>query len=116
MVRLQTYICCFLLVLIFPSLTFADFSGRVVGVTDGDTITVLHNGRGEKIRLYGIDCPEKRQAFGSKAKQFTSQLAFGKDVTIVGHGKDKYGRTLGDVILPDGKNLNEELVYNGFAW
>ncbi len=52
----------------------ADFSGRVVGVSDGDTITVLHNGKGERIRLHGIDCPEKRQAFGKRAKQFTWQL------------------------------------------
>ncbi len=42
----------------------ADFTGRVVGVSDGDTITVLHDGKGERIRLHGIDCPEKRQAFG----------------------------------------------------
>jgi len=48
----------------------ADFTGRVVGVADGDTITVLHNGKGERIRLHGIDCPEKRQAFGNRAKQF----------------------------------------------
>ena len=50
-----------------------DFTGRVIGVTDGDTITVLHNGKGERIRLHGIDCPEKRQAFGKRAKQFTAQ-------------------------------------------
>ncbi len=43
----------------------ADFTGRVVGVSDGDTITVLHNGKGERIRLHGIDCPEKRQALGA---------------------------------------------------
>ncbi len=52
----------------------ADFTGRVVGVSDGDTITVLHNGKGERIRLHGIDCPEKRQAFGKRAKQVTSDL------------------------------------------
>ncbi len=51
----------------------ADFTGRVVGVSDGDTITVFHNGKGERIRLHGIDCPEKRQAFGNRAKQFTAQ-------------------------------------------
>ncbi len=51
----------------------ADFTGRVVGVSDGDTITVMHNGKGVRIRLHGIDCPEKRQAFGNRAKQFTAQ-------------------------------------------
>ena len=60
-----------------PSLVWADFSGRVVGVTDGDTIKVLHNGKAEKIRLHGIDCPEKAQPFGTKAKQFTSEMVFG---------------------------------------
>ena len=53
----------------------ADFSGRVVGISDGDTITVLHKGQGEKIRLYGIDAPEKGQAFGNRAKQFVSAMA-----------------------------------------
>jgi len=94
----------------------ADFSGKVVGVTDGDTITVIHNGRGEKIRLYGIDCPEKRQAFGNRAKQAASELAFGKSVTVMSHGRDRYKRTIGEVILPDGKNLNQKLVREGFCW
>ncbi len=83
---------------------------------DGDTIDVLHNRRAERIRLYGIDCPEKRQAFGSRAKQSTSHLAFGQTVTITSHGHDRYGRTIGDVILPDGKNLNQELVREGMCW
>ncbi len=60
----------------------ADFTGRVVGVADGDTITVLHDGKGERIRLHGIDCPEKRQAFGNRAKQFTSTLIFVKSVPV----------------------------------
>ncbi len=64
----------------FPVLAL-EFTGRVVGVSDGDTITVLHNGKGERIRLHGIDCPEKRQAFGKRAKQLTSNLVFGKTVT-----------------------------------
>jgi endonuclease YncB( thermonuclease family) len=66
-------------VLAFEHAAFADFSGRVVGVTDGDTITILHNGQGEKIRLSGIDCPEKAQAYGQKAKQAASGLVFGKE-------------------------------------
>jgi endonuclease YncB( thermonuclease family) len=84
----------------------ADFTGRVVGISDGDTISVPHDGRAEKIRLNGIDCPEKRQAFGQRAKQFTSKLAFGKDVTVKTFGHDKYRRTIGDVISPDGRMLN----------
>ncbi len=94
----------------------ANFAGRVVGVTDGDTIKVMHNGKAEKIRLYGIDCPEKGQAYGMKAKQFTSGMVFGQDVTVKKHGRDRYGRTIGEVILYDGRSLNHELVAAGLAW
>lgn len=101
----------------FPNvLLAADFTGRVVGISDGDTLSVMHGTRAEKIRLNGIDCPEKRQAFGQRAKQFTSKHAFGKDVTVKSFGRDKYGRTLGDVVLPDGRMLNQELVKAGLAW
>ena len=99
-----------------PTLPSIYFTGKVVGVSDGDTITVLHNGRGEKIRLHGIDCPEKRQAFGNRAKQATSTLAFGKTVSLKTYGTDKYGRTIADVVLPDGKNVNQELVREGMCW
>ncbi len=92
------------------------FSGKVVGVADGDTITVLHSGKGERIRLHGIDCPEKRQAFGNRAKQFASALVFGKTVTVSVLDVDHYGRTVGEVILPDGRVLNHELVKGGLAW
>ena len=71
---------------------------------------------GSPIRLSGIDCPEKRQAYGQKAKHAASDLAFGKEVTIQTHGHDKYTRTIGDVILPDGMNLNQELVKQGWCW
>jgi endonuclease YncB( thermonuclease family) len=54
------------------------FSGKVVGIPDGDTIRVMHNGPDERIRLWGIDCPEKRQPFGTRATQFTGDPAFGK--------------------------------------
>ncbi|MDO9567244.1 MAG: thermonuclease family protein [Candidatus Desulfaltia sp.] len=100
--------------LILPSLSLA-WQGKVVGISDGDTITVLHNNTGEKIRLYGIDTPEKRQDFGNKAKQFTSNMVFGKDVEVESVTKDRYGRTVGLVYIND-QSLNEELVRAGFAW
>jgi len=68
------------------------------------------------MRLNGIDCPEKSQAFGNRAKQATSALAFGKTVTLKTYGMDKYGRTIADVILPDGRNLIHELVKDGWCW
>src|SRR5437867_2747586 len=106
----------FSLILLSSTSAFADFSGRVVGVTEGDTIKVMHKGKEEKIRLYGIYCPEKGQPYGTKAKQFTSEKVFGKTVVVYVRGFDKYGRTIGDVILPGRRVLNQELVAAGLAW
>lgn len=86
------------------------FSGKVVGVTDGDTITVLHNNVGEKVRLHGIDCPERGQAFGTRAKQFTSDSVFGRIVGVGVDGWDRYGRTIGVVLTGGGQTLNHDLV------
>ena len=93
-----------------------EFSGKVIGVTDGDTLTVLRGRSPVKIRLQGIDCPESGQDFGSRAKSLTSELSFGQAVKVQGHGLDRYGRTVADVILPDGRSLNQELVREGVAW
>jgi micrococcal nuclease len=88
----------------------------VVSVLDGDTIEVLHKKRPERIRLSGIDCPEKGQAYGQKAKHAASALVFGKEVTLHTHGKDKYRRTLAEVVLSDGTNVNKALVAGGWCW
>ena len=92
------------------------FTARVVSVTDGDTLKVLRNGHSEIVRLRGIDAPEKGQAYGQRAKQFLSTLAFGATVTVQSFGRDRNGRLLADITLPDGRNLNEELVQAGYAW
>jgi micrococcal nuclease len=92
-----------------------DFTSKVVGVLDGDTIEVLHNRAPERIRLSGIDCPEKGQAFGKRAKQAASELVFGKQVRLKTHGRDKYGRTIADVLLADGTNVNHTLVKDGWC-
>jgi micrococcal nuclease len=95
----------------------APLTGRVVGVTDGDTITVLVNGHDEvKVRLHGVDCPERGQAFGSRAKQFTSELCFGQTVTVRATDTDRFGRTIGEVITANGTNINVALVENGLGW
>jgi micrococcal nuclease len=93
----------------------ADFKGEVIRVLDGDTIEVLHAKKPERGRLYGIDCPERGQAFGQKAKQATSSLLFGKDVRVETHGRDKHRRTLGTVFDGD-LNVNQELVKEGWCW
>jgi micrococcal nuclease len=100
--------------LLLPSILLA-WTGEVVGVADGDTITVLKGKGAIKIRLFGIDCPEKGQAFGTKAKQFTSGMVFRRIVQIRPVDQDRYGRTVAWVDV-DGKSLCEELVRNGLAW
>ena len=90
--------------------------GRVVAVKDGDTIELMQQGKAITVRLYGIDTPEKRQPFGSRARQATSDLAFGRTVRLEPVNTDRYGRTVGKIYLPDGRSLNEELVRQGYAW
>jgi len=92
------------------------FAGVVVKIHDGDTISVVRRGHAEEVRLAGIDCPELRQAFGPRAKNFTSQLASGQMVTVRVQGTDDRGRHLAVVVLPDGRSLNRELVAAGLAW
>lgn len=94
----------------------ASFSGRVVRVLDGDTLEVLEGTTPRRVRLHGVDCPERNQPYGSRARQFTAELAFGRTVTVVIRDRDRYGRLVGEVLLPDGRNLNRELVAAGYAW
>lgn len=98
-----------------PSLA-GDFTGQVVGVVDGDTLDILHNRRAERIRLHGIDCPEKGQPFGKVAKWATSALVFGMTVTVQAHDTDRYKRVVAEVVLIDGTNVNQKLVKDGWCW
>jgi len=91
-------------------------TGRVVRVADGDTITVLDSSNTQhRIRLEGIDAPEKRQPFGSKSKENLAAMIFGKDVTVVYGKTDQYGRLVGKILL-EGKDINLEQVKGGMAW
>ena len=76
----------------------------------------MHDKFAERIRLHGIDCPERKQAFGTKAKQVASELMFGREVTVKDHGRERFGRTIATVLLPDGTNVNHELVKEGWCW
>lgn len=90
--------------------------GRVVGVADGDTITVLDADKVQhKIRLSGIDAPEKAQAFGQRSKESLSALVFDKAVAVETDKRDRYGREVGKVLV-NGKDANLEQVQRGFAW
>jgi micrococcal nuclease len=93
------------------------FTGKVTGIKDGDTFEVLFDGQPERVRLAEIDCPESKQAFGNNAKQYASDLCFGKTVTVSSNGKrDRYGRVVGTIITADGINVNEALIKAGYAW
>jgi endonuclease YncB( thermonuclease family) len=90
--------------------------GRVVGVTDGDTLAVLDGSDQQfKIRLSGIDAPEKRQPFGNRAKESLSEMVFGKQVVVESSKEDRYRRKVGKV-LHDGTDVNLEQIKRGMAW
>lgn len=94
----------------------ATLTGKVVGVADGDTITVLDSSNTQyKIRLAGIDAPEKKQAFGNVSKQSLSDLVYGKQVDVDWEKQDRYGRTVGKVFV-NGTNANLVQVKRGLAW
>ena len=89
---------------------------KVIKISDGDTITILTQEKQQvKVRLYGIDAPEKKQPYGQKSKQFLSNLIAGRSVEIQEKGKDRYKRVLGIVYL-DGQDINEQMVLSGYAW
>jgi len=94
----------------------AFLEGTVVGVSDGDTVTVLDASRQpHKIRLLGIDAPEKAQPFGKVAKQILSDRIYEKHVRVQEKSLDRYGRTLGKILLEDA-DINLEMVKAGLAW
>lgn len=106
-----------IIILFTLSLSAAEIIGKVVGVSDGDTITVLDDlDKGRfRIRFFGIDCPEKSQDFGNVAKKYLSSLIFGKKVSIRFREVDRYGRIVGKVIL-DGTDINLKMLEAGLAW
>ncbi len=90
---------------------------KVIGIKDGDTFVVWMNGEPQTVRLEHIDCPEKKQPFGNKAKQFAAALCYGKQVILIHKNKyDRNKRLIAEVVLPNGVNVNKELVENGLAW
>ena len=90
--------------------------GRVVGIADGDTVTVLDSEKSQhRVRLAGIDAPERRMPFGQRSKEHLSDLVFSKDVNVDTSKKDRYGRWVG-VIFVDGVDANLAMVTAGMAW
>lgn len=106
-----------LMLLLMPVTSFADtLSGAVVGIKDGDTIYLLTPERQTiEVRLNAVDAPEKAQPFYNKSKQSLSNLCAGKNATVNTFGRDRYGRTVGDVFC-QGISANVHLVESGYAW
>ena len=92
------------------------YKALVATIVDGDTLDVEHGGKKIRLRLRDIDCPEMGQPYGRKARRFTGTLAFNQTVTVYTFGQDPHGRTVADITLPGGMNLNQELVRVGYAW
>jgi endonuclease YncB( thermonuclease family) len=91
-------------------------SGRVIAISDGDTLTVLDASKQQhKIRLAGIAAPEKKQSFGDRSKQHLAQMVFNKAVTVEWKKQDPYGRTVGKVMVT-GVDANLEQIKAGMAW
>lgn len=106
-----------LILLFFPIFLSAHtLRGKIVRVSDGDTIVLIDSTNTQhRVRLDGIDCPEKGQPFGRKATDFVKQLTTGKEIVVEWEKKDRYKRILG-VVYADGLNVNKELLKNGLAW
>lgn len=106
----------FLFSIIVASTAMAEvISGRVVGVADGDTITVLADNREHKVRLAGIDAPEKRQPYGMASKQHLSDLIYGKSVTLECGKTDRYKRRI-CAVMHDGQDVCLSQLKSGMAW
>lgn len=113
-ISLAVALCALLLL---PLLGFTEeYNGRVVGVSDGDTLTLLVDGRRQvKVRLAEIDAPEGGQPYGNRAKQELSALTFNKEARVRVQDTDRYGRTVGRVFV-GGVDVSAEMIRRGAAW
>lgn len=109
----------FCLFILFTGVTFSQtqFQAKVVSITDGDTFKALtQDSTLIKVRVANIDCPERKQPYSAKAKQFTSDQIFEKEVKLESFKKDRYGRLICNIIYNDSLSLSKELLKNGMAW
>ena len=114
--RFALYMTLILCVIALRAYAGSAFEGQVVGVADGDTITVRTEGNKQiKVRLAEIDAPEKSQAFGQRSKQSLSDMVFGKTVRVEQQDVDRYGRVVGRIFV-GGSDVNAEQVRQGMAW
>ena len=106
------------ILVIFPLLLSAQIlKGKAVKITDGDTFTLLVDGHEQvRIRIDGIDAPEKGQAFGNRAKEYLSGMIWGEELTVRVMKTDKYGRSIGKVSTPSVVDVGLEMIKAGYAW
>ena len=110
-------IILFAVAVLFPAYAQAEeILGRVIFVPDGDSLLIRSSDKNCMVRIHGIDCPELGQAYGKKARKFTKKLTLNKTVSVIPKDIDSYNRIVGDVMLPDGRNLACVLVEAGLAW
>lgn len=94
-----------------------NYQVKVIAITDGDTFKGLtSNNEEQRFRIYGIDAPERKQAFSAKSKEYLSQLIYGKTVSIKVSSKDRYGRFIVWVYTPEGNDVSAEMLKSGMAW
>ncbi len=104
------------LIFVLSCTSHEELEGHVVKVIDGDTFDMMVGTTKIRVRLFGIDSPERGQPYNRKAKEFLDGLIADKDVQVIVHNKDRYGRTVGEVYVTDNTFVNGELVKAGFAW
>ena len=104
-----------LIIIWFFSCSVEQQTGKVVKVIDGDTFDLMLD-KTIRVRMFGIDSPERGQAYNVKAREFTAELIAGKEINVIIRNKDRYGRFVCDVYLQDGTYVNAELVRAGYAW
>ena len=106
----------YIFLLFFSNIVFAQISGKVIGIKDGDTVVILLEGNIQKtLRVAEVDSPENSQPFGKNAKQFTSDQIFGKQINFIETDTDRYGRTIAKIYY-DNKYLSAEIIKAGFGW
>lgn len=110
-------LCAVLLLSAVSGFASADMlTGRIVGIVDGDTVDLLIDGRENvRVRVAGIDAPERSQAFGQRSKQRMSEIVFGKAVQVESTKRDRYGRVIGKVMV-NGRDAGLSLIDSGLAW
>ncbi|ASW74170.1 nuclease [Chryseobacterium piperi] len=106
-----------LMCMVASGILLSQIRAKVIGVKDGDTILVLDkDNKQTTLRLAEVDCPEKGQPFGKNAKQFTSDLVYGKSIQYYKTNSDRYGRIIAKVYFNNDRYLSEEIIKKGYGW